>query len=142
VFPSEGQVDLDQRLLLVLRNVVIREDLPGQVVLAVLSRLEDPGLDVEGLGRYLQRPGDLLEDLGGRSPQPALDLAQVGVGDAGQLREPANRQSGRASLLSDELSEVVPTPGGLCGHAVQRTAEIFGDYRLPPPRMPDQDGWW
>ena len=62
VLVAERQVDLDERLLLLLGDVGVGEDLAGQVV-AALAGLEDARLDVERLGRDPQRPGDLLEDL-------------------------------------------------------------------------------
>ena len=85
----------------------ITPDLADQVVLAV-ALLEDAGPDVERLGRDLEGPGDLLEDLGRRLAQPPLDLAQVRVGDAGHLRQLAQRQVADPALLPDELAEVVP----------------------------------
>ena len=87
-----------------------------------LGRLEDPCLHVEGLGRDAQRLGDLLEDLGRGPPQPALDLAQIRVGDAGQLRETPEREAGGGSLLTDEGPEVEPTVALVRAHCCKRTA--------------------
>ena len=106
VLVAERQVYLDQRLLLVLGDERVAQDLAGEVVLA-LAVLEDPGPDVERLGGDPQRLGDLLEDLGGRLAQAALDLAEVRVGDPGQVGEAAEGQTGAAPLLADERTEVV-----------------------------------
>ena len=72
------------------------------------GRLEDAGLHVEGLGRDAQRLGDLLEDLGRGPSQSPLDLAQVRIGDPGQLGQPPERQAGRAPLLTDEGAQISP----------------------------------
>ena len=40
-------------------------------------------LDIELLGGDAQRLRELLQDLRARLAQPALDLAEIGVGDAG-----------------------------------------------------------
>ena len=105
VLAAEGEVDAHQRLLLLLADGLVGHDGPGQVGRAV-GRLEDAGLHVERLGRDAQRLGDLLEDLGRGPAQPALDLAQIGVGDAGQLGEPAQREPGgaRCSRMKDPRS--------------------------------------
>ena len=98
--------------------------------------LEDAGLHVEGLGGDAQRLGDLLEDLGRGPAQPALDLAQVRVGDAGQLGEPAQREPGRAPLLTDEGPEVEPAVFRVRAHSCKRTAGqrvAAGDVRAASP---------
>ena len=59
-----------------------------------VGRLEDARLHVERLGGDAQRLGDLLEDLGRGPAQAAFDLAQVRIGDAGQLGEPAQARAG------------------------------------------------
>ena len=68
--------------------------------------VEDAGADVEGLGRDGQALGDLLEDLGRRAAQATLDLGEIGVRDAGQLREAAKAQPRGGALLTDEGPEV------------------------------------
>src|SRR5438105_4647217 len=98
VLVLERLVHLDQRLLLGLGDRRIAEDLADQVVLA-LALLEDARLHVERLGRDAEGLGDLLEDLGRRLAQAALDLAEVGVGDVRQLRQLAQRQARLAPLL-------------------------------------------
>src|SRR5207249_2633892 len=57
--------------------------------------------------RDAQPARDALQDLGGRLAQPALDLAQIRVGDAGQLAELAQRQTCVAALIANEVAEVV-----------------------------------
>ncbi len=68
--------------------------------------VENAGLHVERLGRDAQTFGDLLHDLGARATQTALDLTEVGIRNAGQLRELPHRNLRRAPLLADELAEV------------------------------------
>src|SRR3954451_3419412 len=77
----------------------------GHVAVGV-ALVEDPRLHVERLGGDAQRLGDLLEDLRARLAQPALDLAEVGVGDTGELRQLPKRHVGRGTLLADVVTEV------------------------------------
>src|SRR3712207_5295248 len=107
VLATERVVDADQRLLLVLVQVRVAEDLTDQVGGAG-ALLEDAGPDVQRLRRDLQGAGDLLEDLGGRLAQAPLDLAEVGVRDPGQLRQLPEAEVPDPPLLADELAEVVP----------------------------------
>ena len=123
MLPAERQVDPHQRLLLLLVEVGIGQDLAGQVG-GPVGRVEDAGLHVEGLGRDAERLGDLLEDLGRGAPEPAFDLAQVRVRDAGQLRQAAQREPGRAPLLTDECSQVVPP---------FRRVDLHRPERIPGP---------
>src|SRR6202022_3986421 len=102
----ERTVDLEQRLLLSLGDAAVSEDVGDEIRLRV-ALFEDPGADVERLRRDPQRACDRLEDLGARLPQTAFDLAQVGIGDPGQLAELPQRQPCRAPLIADELTEVV-----------------------------------
>ena len=104
VLASEGKVDLQQSLLVLLRQVVVRQH--GALDVVVICGLEYPGLDVERLGGDPQRLGDLLEYLGRRLPEAPLDLAQVGVRDPRQLRQPPEREPGGAALLADEGAEL------------------------------------
>jgi hypothetical protein len=48
------------------------------------SLVEDARTDEERLGRDLQTPGDLLQDLGAGLLQAPLDLRQIGIGDPGR----------------------------------------------------------
>jgi hypothetical protein len=114
VLVTEGQVDAHERLLLVLAQVGVGEDVAGQVRLAVPG-FQDARLDVERLGRDAQGLGDLLEDLRRRTAQAALDLAQVRVRDPGELGQAPQREAGRAALFADEGTEVVPAFGELSG---------------------------
>src|SRR5688500_18132964 len=75
---DEGLVDAQQGLLLLLGEQRVAQDGHGHV-LGALPLLQDAGPDVERLGRDAQRLGDLLEDVGRRLAQAALDLAQVRV---------------------------------------------------------------
>jgi hypothetical protein len=114
VLVAKREVDAHERLFLVLGEMRLVEDVPGQVGLA-MTGLEDARLDVEGLGRDPQRLGDLLEDLRRWTAQAALDLAQVRVRDPGQLGKPPQRQPGRVALFANEGAEVVPAFGELPG---------------------------
>ena len=105
VLVPEGEVDPDEGLLLVLGQVGVGQDLPTDVGLTG-ARFEDPGLDVEGLGRDPQALGDLLEDLRRGPAEAPFDLGEVGIGDPGQLREPAEGEPGRGALFADEGTEV------------------------------------
>ena len=67
---------------------------------AIGAFLEDPGLDVQRLGRHLQAVRKLLQDLGAGPLEPPLDLRQVRVGDPGELRQLPKRQAGRHALFT------------------------------------------
>src|SRR5690606_34495371 len=76
------------------------------------------------------------EDLGGGLAQPALDLAQVGVGDAGELAELAQGHLADVPLLADELTEVVPALVDLVLHLWIRASQgPFGPSGAGP-RVP------
>src|SRR5947199_174080 len=70
---------------------------------ASLTRQPGPGRQL--LGRRAQSVGDRLHDVARRAPQPALDLRQVGIGDAGQVGELAQRQLVQLALAADHLAE-------------------------------------
>ena len=53
--------------------------------LAVPRRLENAGPHVQLLGGHGQGASDLLEDVSGGLAEAALDLAEVGIGDPGDL---------------------------------------------------------
>src|SRR5205085_10919677 len=86
----ERLVDLEQRLLLALGDPRVGPDRGLDVGFGRF--VEDPGPDVQRLGRDLQALGDALEDLRGRLAQTPLDLAEVRVRDAGELAQLAQRQ--------------------------------------------------
>jgi hypothetical protein len=96
---EERRVDIEEGLLLALGQHRVTEhgELHGATDPGV--RTDDAGPDVQLLGGDAQRLGQLLEHLGRRAPQAPLDLAQVGVGDAGLLSELTHGQPGRDPLL-------------------------------------------
>ncbi len=67
--------------------------------------VENARLHIELLGRDPQTLCDLLQDLGARLAQPALDLAEVGIGDTRLLGELPQRQLCVAPLLAEELTQ-------------------------------------
>ena len=137
VLVAERQVDPHERLLLLLGQVLVGEDVPRQVGVAGRA-LEDAGLDVEGLGRDAQGLGDLLEDLGRGPAQAPLDLAQVRVRDPGQLGQAPQRQPGRAALLADERPELVEALGQLLDEPVAVVADrVLHDRRPSTEARPD-----
>jgi hypothetical protein len=69
--------------------------------------VEDPGAHVEGLRGDLEAAGELLEDLRARLLQTPLDLAEVGVRDAGKLGELAQRQLRVLTLLPKEGAQIM-----------------------------------
>src|SRR5205823_3065265 len=121
-------VHLDERLLLVLGEERIAEDLALEVVV-VGPLLEDAGAHIQGLRLDAEGLGDLLEDLGRWLAQAALDLAQIRVRDSGQLREASQREPVVAALLTDELAEVTPTISQL-GHITTLFAQPGHSGRL------------
>src|SRR4029079_18454429 len=92
--------------------------------------VEDPRVHVERLRRDPQALRDLRQDLGAGLLDPALDLAEVGVGPAGGLRELAQGHLRRLALLADVVTQRADlqrchvsslTPGANCGkHSASR----------------------
>jgi hypothetical protein len=65
------------------------------------------GLLVERGGGDLQRHGDGVEHALGGLAQAALDLREVGIGDAGEGRELPHRQRAQLALAADDLPEAL-----------------------------------
>src|SRR6266487_3064951 len=100
--------DGDQGCLLRLGQVGVGAD--GDLYLwrgvaAVATVVEQAGLGEEGLGGQVERSGDRLQHPDRGLVQAALQLAQVGVGDAGQLGQLAQGQVGELALHTDEGAE-------------------------------------
>jgi len=110
---AEGEVDGDEYLLLAVVDIGGSQDVPDEIRMEVPVVVEDAGADVKRLGGDAQGLGDLLEDLGRWLPQAPLDLAQVWVGDAGDLRQAPEREAGVLPPGLDELAEVGPAVGDL-----------------------------
>ncbi|GAA2924461.1 hypothetical protein GCM10020221_20540 [Streptomyces thioluteus] len=68
--------------------------------------VEDPGLHVQRLRGDPQGLGQLLEDLGARLAQAALDLAEIRVGHSRRVGELTQRQLRVAPLLAQILAEI------------------------------------
>ena len=118
----ERLVDVDEGPLVVVVEVGRPPDRLDQVVgRAAALVVEHAGPHVQGLGRDVQRAGELLEDAGRRSPEPPLDLAQVGVGDPRQLGEAAQGQLAEPALLADVLAELPPAVLDLALHRAATT---------------------
>jgi hypothetical protein len=114
----EGLVDLDQRLALTRRQRLVgldrgddRRFLVGLVGFAGLVSLER-------LGRHLEVLGDRLEHTLRRLTQSPLDLGQVRVGDADQVRKLAHRELVQLPLTADVLAE----RGLVFGHGISLRA--------------------
>jgi hypothetical protein len=60
---------------------------------------------VEGVGRELQVLRDGLDHLLRRLAQAALDLRQIRVGDAGEVRQLAHGELLQLALAADELAQ-------------------------------------
>ena len=60
---------------------------------------------LQRLGRELEVVGDRVQDLLGRLAQPALDLRQVRVGDADEVRQLAHRELLQLALAADVLAQ-------------------------------------
>src|SRR6185295_17022330 len=121
---AHGAVEVDPHLLLAVVEVGRGADGVLQVrrrgrFLAV-TRVEDPGPDVEALGRDSEATGDLLEDVGARLAQPALDLAEVRVRDPGSVAQAPQGEAGVLPLLANELPEVAEPLLDAVGHAPLR----------------------
>jgi len=104
VLLAKRLVDLDQHLLLPLVELGIGEQRRPH---AGVGRpvFENPGLDVEGFRGDAQPLGDLLQDVGTRFAQTALDLAQVRVGHPGLLGQLPERDPRLLPLLPDVLTD-------------------------------------
>ena len=102
--------DVDEHGALPVRqDGVLGDGLEDRRALVGRGRLlvEDAGADVEGLGGDLESAGELLEDLRARLLQAPLDLAEVGVRDAGELGELAQGQLRVLSLLPQERTQIM-----------------------------------
>jgi hypothetical protein len=60
---------------------------------------------VQRVGRQLQVVRDRIEHLLRRLAQPALDLRQIRVGDADQIRQLAHGELLQLALTADELAQ-------------------------------------
>src|SRR5690606_4907980 len=67
--------------------------------------IDDPGPDVELFGGDAQRPSQLLEHLGRRPAEPALDLAEVRVAHANLVCELPQREPRRETLLLEVVTQ-------------------------------------
>ena len=115
-FPAERVVDLQQHLLLALGEFRVGEHrCPHARVRAPV--LQDPRLHVERLGGDPQPLGYLLQDLRAGPAQPALDLAEIRVGNPRSRRELAHRNLGLLALLADVLAD------GAYFHGIHRHSE-------------------
>src|SRR5207237_8215320 len=106
-------------------------------------------LDVQRLGGDAQAAGNLLEDLGARLAEAALDLAEVGVGDARRLGQLAQRHLGGSALLADEQPEVAYVIVRLLGHvhlltSLKSRQPLLADAStsMMPQRAKASQGFW
>src|SRR5215471_12618213 len=120
---EHAPVDRYQRGLLVLREAPVGADrgLRGQVrgswlARAGVGRDDKARLGQQRLGGHVQRVGDQLEYPDGGLVQPAFQLAEVGVGQARQLRELPQRQVSHLSLGADEGAKRLPLRFPRIGH--------------------------
>jgi hypothetical protein len=74
-------------------------------VRGVGGMLQQAGLGEQGLRGHVERVGQQPQDAHRRLVQAALDLAQVRVREAGQLRKLAERQVRQLSLAMDEAAQ-------------------------------------
>jgi hypothetical protein len=100
-------------MLLPVRQVRIGVD-GGLDVRPLLFGLQNARTHVESLGGDPKPSGDLLENLGRRVAQPALDLAEIGVAHACQLGQLAKGESGVLALLTQVATEVSHSVGDAC----------------------------
>jgi len=113
-------------------------------------RVDQAGLGEQRLRRHVERVGDGLEHPDRGLVQAALDLAQVRVGQVGQLRELAERQVGHPALAADEGAERLPLrlPGVLHGHLLVVQTIVRGSSggvrccRVLVWRVLAGSGWW
>src|SRR5712691_1346200 len=86
------------------------------VTLLGFLRIEDSGLGIKRLGGETQPFGQGLENHATRSAQAALNLAEVGIGDAAHVSELPNRELGQLTLAADEFTKVSVRIGFFAGH--------------------------
>ena len=86
--------------------------------------VEDPGLHVQRLGRDPQRLGELLQDVGARLAQPALDLAQIRVGHPGGVGELPQRELARCAAARAGTRRRLPT----FREAMSSTMPVVANY--------------
>lgn len=106
VLLAEGLVDLQQNALLPLVYGRVGQNHRPRLQLLPLPLIQNPGPHIEGLGGDPQRLGDLLQHLGARLAQPALDLAEVGIGHPRGIGELPQRQLRVAPLLAQVFTEI------------------------------------
>ena len=99
VLAAKRVVDVEQHLALALGEGGIGQHGRLHRLVVALGGLEDAGPDVQRLRRDPQRLGELLQHVGRRLAQPALDLAEVRVGNPGLVGELAQRELGAATLV-------------------------------------------
>src|SRR5690242_17392387 len=116
---EHAAVDGDQGGLLVVAEARVGGDsllgAPGVRLVGVRGlggpdghRVDQAGLGEERFRGNVERAGECLEHADGRLVQAPLDLAEVRVGQAGQLGELAERQVGALALLTDEGAKCLP----------------------------------
>src|SRR5690242_10497396 len=106
VLPAEGVVDLEKYVLLPLVDRRIGQYDRPCLQLLPLPLVEDPGPHVERLGGDPQGLRDLLEHLGTRLAQTALDLAEIRIGHPGGVGELPQGELRGTPLLTQVLAEI------------------------------------
>src|SRR4051794_25452538 len=112
---------------------------------------EQPRLREQLLERDVERRRDRVEHRDRRLVQPALDLAEVGVGDLGALGKIAQRQARGDALGADQRAErVEPSlPGAVARHGCIFVADAVGyspsstrSRRIGRSRTRTPVAWW
>ena len=101
--PDHGTVDRQQGRLLGARQQGVRPDrqIPSSSRAGRFGLVEAGDLGQQGVGRQVERFGDGADDCYRRLMQTSLDLAQVRVGDAGQLGQLPQGELGQLALRSE-----------------------------------------
>src|SRR5690242_14517556 len=106
---DESPVDSYEGLLLVGREVTVEPDRlfdrRGRPVAVPGFGIQQAGLREHGLCRYVERLGDVLEDVRRRLVHAALELAQVRVRDLRHLGQLPEREIRELALRLQELAE-------------------------------------
>src|SRR6478735_359239 len=103
---QEALVDVEQRLALLRLQLRVVGDGVTHAATRGALRVEQSGPLVQRLRADLQRRGELAEDVGRRSAQPALDLREVRVAHPGEVGEAAHADLAHLPLGLDELAEL------------------------------------